>query len=84
MLSYDNFKMLIGTMIIIGFFATLAALFFVPIPVGNKMAVDIILGVLGTLTVSISQYLFGSSRGSKEKDAVIAKLKAEQEIEPHV
>lgn len=75
MANYDIFKMVIGTLIIIGFFATLAALFFVPIPIENKMAVDIVLGVLGTLTVSIVQYLFGSSRGSKEKDAIIAQIR---------
>lgn len=71
--GYDYFKMVIGTLIIMGFLGTLSALFVIPIPIENKMAVDIILGTLGTLTVGIVQYLFGSSRGSKEKDAALIK-----------
>lgn len=75
MAQYDIFKMVIGIIIVGGFMTTLGVMFWVPIPIENKMAVDIVLGALATMTVSIVSYLFGSSRGSKEKDAIIAQLK---------
>lgn len=71
---YNYFKMTIGVLIVMGFLITLGALFMVEIPTGNKMAVDIVLGTLGTLTVGICNYLYGTSRSSTKKNETIEKL----------
>lgn len=76
------FKVSVGVLIVVGFLITLAAMFFIPIPVANKMAVDIVLGTLGTMTVSIVQFLFGSSQGSKEKNKLLASAIANNSNNP--
>lgn len=77
--AYDIFKFAIGTIIVLGFLAHLAALFFVAIPTGNVEIIYISVGSLGTMTVSIVSYLFGSSLGSKTKDETIAKLQPQNQ-----
>lgn len=48
------------------------ALIYVDIPDGNKEALYIVLGTVGTSFVQIVSYYFGSSSGSKQKSDMIA------------
>jgi hypothetical protein len=54
-----------------GFFSLLGTLAFVPVPVANAAAVNILLGTLGTAWIAAISYFFGSSSGSKTKDAML-------------
>lgn len=77
--AYDIFKFVIGTIIVLGFLAHLAALFVFAIPAGNVEIIYISVGALGTMTGAIVSYLFGSSLGSKTKDETIAKLQPQSQ-----
>ena len=45
------------------------------IPEANKSAFDILLGMLGGNMLTVMTYYFGSSRGRRAKDEVIARQK---------
>lgn len=54
-----------------GFFAVLAAMFFVEIPEGSpRDALLILLGTLAGVVTQLFDFEFGSSKGSKEKDKI--------------
>jgi len=56
-------------------FGYIAGVTFLDIPPANQRVVDTILGfVLGTALASILAFFFGSSKGSKDKDAAMASL----------
>jgi hypothetical protein len=59
----------IGCAIITGFFGVLAGMFFLP-GVENR-ALDIMLGSLGTMSMSVVSFYFGSSKGSQDKNHII-------------
>jgi hypothetical protein len=54
-----------------GFFALLGLLAFRGVPEANASAVNILLGALGTAWITAMTYYFGSSSGSKTKDAML-------------
>jgi hypothetical protein len=56
-----------------GFFGILICMIFVTLPAASEAPLQIMLGVLGTLVVGISNFYFGSSQGSKDKTAMMAK-----------
>ena len=58
---------------LIGFFGILTALATVEMPDGSADALKIMLGSLGTLVSLIGNFYFGSSAGSREKTAHMAK-----------
>ncbi|TMV09838.1 hypothetical protein FGK63_01850 [Ruegeria sediminis] len=66
---------LLGLLIIAGFFGVLAAIFYFGLPETGGEVLLIMVGALGTMTTQISNYFFGSSAGSKEKQQIIASLK---------
>lgn len=55
-----------------GFFGILTAMIFIAIPPISEAPVNIMLGVLGTLVVGISNFYFGSSKGSADKTQIMA------------
>lgn len=59
--------------ITVGFFGTLIALMFAPIPEGSKEVMYVMLGSLGTAWAAVNAYYFGSTRGSAMKTELIAK-----------
>lgn len=69
---------ILGLAIIIGFFGTLAYIFRFGMPTTGTEVLLIMMGALGGMTAQVGNYFFGSSTGSKNKDAVIAQLKAAQ------
>lgn len=60
--------------ITIGFFLLLVLLAFRDIPSSNKDVLMAMVGVLGTAWVGVTTYYFGTSSGSKAKDAVIGRI----------
>lgn len=70
----DRTPAIIGVYSFIGFFGILAALMFIEIPDRSLTPLNIMLGSLGTILASIVAYYFGSSKGSAEKNATIAKM----------
>lgn len=71
----DRTPMILGTVILGGFFGVLALLFFQGLPdAGGEIVVGVI-GILGGLCAQVGNYFFGSSAGSKSKNAIIAGLK---------
>ena len=63
----------IATVIFLGFFGTGYALIFKEIPAGSRDPLMLMLGVLGTIVVQVVNFWFGSSKGSKEKTALMGK-----------
>ena len=55
-----------------GFFGILICMIFVTLPAASEAPLQIMLGVLGTLVVGISNFYFGSSQGSKDKTALLS------------
>jgi hypothetical protein len=66
---------ILGLAIIIGFFGVLAYIFRFGLPDQGSEVLLIMVGALGTMTSQVGNFFFGSSAGSKTKDAVIAELK---------
>ena len=65
----DRTPMLLGTAVIAGFFASLGLMLYRELPQGAEPAFAIMLGALSTMTGAVVNYYFGSSAGSKAKDA---------------
>jgi len=70
----DYVPSLLGLGVTIGFFTLLWFLCHKTIPESNQRIFDIMLGSLGTAWLSIVAYYFGSSAGSAEKTALLAKM----------
>lgn len=68
----DLFQYALAALIVGGFFLVLGGLLFVIVPSGNEKALDITLGALVAGFSGVLGYFFGSSKGSSEKDAIIA------------
>lgn len=69
----SNMPALVAMLALAGFFGILSALIFVELPTGAQAPLNIMLGVLGTLVVGVSNFYFGSSAGSKAKTELMAK-----------
>jgi hypothetical protein len=65
----------LGLAIIVGFFGVLAWIFRFGLPDNGSEVLLIMVGALGAMTTQVGNYFFGSSTGSKNKDAIIAGLK---------
>jgi len=70
----DIVPSLLGLGITLGFFMLLWFLCHHTLPDTNERIFDIMLGSLGTAWLSIVAYYFGSSAGSAEKTALMAKM----------
>jgi len=75
---------LLALAVTVGFFLLLWFLCHSTIPESNQRILDIMLGSLGTAWLSIVAYYFGSSAGSTEKTALMAKMQESAVAsEPH-
>lgn len=63
----------IAALIVLGFFASLSAMLFLPIPESVKGMLQPMVSILSALVVGVGHYYFGSSSGSKDKTAAMAK-----------
>ena len=68
----DRTPAALGALIIVGFFAVLAAMVSRRLPAGAETEFSIMLGALATMTAAVVNYYFGSSAGSKDKTRLIA------------
>ncbi len=68
----DIFQYCLGGIIVLCFFGILYVLIFIELPPSNRDAMNIMLGITGTLTAGVGNYFFGSSKGSSEKNDIIA------------
>lgn len=55
-----------------GFLVNIGLLYFVTVPVSTEKALWLMLGVLGAIVKDIYHFEYGSSRGSRNKDVVLA------------
>lgn len=69
---------LLGLAIIVGFFGVLSYIFRFGMPSEGGDVLLIMVGALGAMTSQVGNYFFGSSAGSKTKEAIIADLKGER------
>jgi hypothetical protein len=67
------FMYVLATVVVVGFFGIVGALFMKAVPEGSKAIVHILFGSLSAAFGSIMQYFFGSSKGSSEKTAMMMK-----------
>lgn len=65
--TQDNAPKILASVIVLGFFSTLATIAFVDIPDGAEQPVSILLGALTAMITQVGNYYFGSSAGSKQK-----------------
>ena len=68
----DGAPLIIGSVVLTGFFGTLAALVLLPVPVETENLVYALLGGLVVMAKDVISYYFGSSAGSKRKTEAIA------------
>lgn len=58
----------------LGFFAVLGCLMFFEVPPGSGAVLNVMLGALGTLLAQVAHFYFGSSDGSKRKQASLDRM----------
>ena len=66
---------LLGGLIVIGFFATIGCLFSIELIAFNKELIIYTVGGLQSAFLTIVAYLYGSSKGSSDKNKIIEKTK---------
>ena len=67
----DKMPSALAIMLILLFAGALVLLFFVAIPESNKSTIYVMIGSLGTLTITACQYFHGTSRSSAQKNAAL-------------
>ncbi len=70
----DPMPAVIALAALAGFFGILGAMVFVVLPPGAAAPLNVMLGTLGGLVLSIGNYYFGSSRGSAEKTEMLKRM----------
>jgi len=60
--------------IAVSFFIVLFVMFRIPVPEANRDAVHILLGMLEGALLTVLNFEFGSSRSSRDKDAVLGRV----------
>lgn len=68
----DKFQYALGALIVLGFFLLLGGLLFFSVPVQNANAFNIMLGILSGGVGTVIGYFYGSSKGSSEKNDILA------------
>ena len=70
----EFFQYILGTIIIVGFFALLIILVFSQVPEPNKDLLNLVVGALIGSFGTVVTYNFGSSVGSAKKDETISQI----------
>ncbi len=73
----DIFQYALAAVMVIGYFVILGMLVFNSLPIENKDAVNILLGILSMALGTVVGYFFGSSKGSSEKNDMLSVKKDE-------
>lgn len=69
----SNVPAFLSASITIGFFGVLYTMIYKGVPVGDRDALLVMLGSLGTAWTGVVSYWFGSSQGSKDKTEIMGK-----------
>lgn len=69
----ERFMYILGGFVVGCGFGVVALLVFNPVPIENKDIVNIALGTLLGMSVSVVNYFFGSSKGSSDKNEMFKK-----------
>lgn len=75
----DNTPKILAYAITLGFFGVLVFMMLAEVPQGSRDVLNIMLGSLATAWISITGYYFGSTSGSAQKTALLAKAPAIKE-----
>ena len=70
----DKVPLVLALIVTLGFFGILLLVMLGHVEETETQIMDIMIGSLGTAWVSIISYYFGSSKGSKEKDAQLSQI----------
>jgi hypothetical protein len=70
----DNAPLVLMLLVTCGFFGDVAVMLFHEIPPGNLNVANTLTGSIATAWVTAMSYWFGSTAGSKTKDATISQL----------
>ena len=73
MKTHDLYMLILGGMIVLGFFGLLITMLNVKTPIVNVDLLNIAMGGLLTAFMTIVNYFFGSSHGSKVKTEMMEK-----------
>jgi hypothetical protein len=65
----EIYQYILGALMVLCFFGIIAILIFVQ-PAGSDVLYTLC-GVLGTITVGVANYFFGSSKGSSDKNKML-------------
>jgi len=68
----DYTTSILAFLIVLGFFGMLCAIWYLHINPDMERIADIMIGALGAQFAAVCNYYFGSSKGSRDKDAMIA------------
>lgn len=74
MVTHDWVPGLLAVVFVSGFFARVWVILRYTIPAENRDAVNLLLGALVGAVTTILSFYFGSSRGSREKDAILGRV----------
>jgi amino acid transporter len=69
----DYFQIVLGVLVITGFFLLLIILVLSAIPKENEGLLNLVIGALIGSFVTVVNYFFGSSKGSAEKTELLSK-----------
>lgn len=72
--TQDKTPMILAGVVCVGFFGTLIGLMLYGLPQKGQDALLIMLGALGSAFTAIVSYYFGSSSGSRAKEAIIEQM----------
>ena len=68
-MTKDKALYLLAGIIVGGFLGCIVALLLFKVPAENKEIVYVLVGILGASFTTVKDFFFGSSQGSKDKDA---------------
>ena len=74
MKAKDLAQLILGSLIVVGFFGLLVCLLFVKLPTENKDIMNIVVGGLIGSFATIVGYYFGSSSSAAKKDETIGNM----------
>lgn len=67
----DYTPAILGGLVIAGFFGVLAALMFLEVPANGERVLNVMIGALGSMSVQVMNFFFGSSAGSSRKNDIL-------------
>lgn len=67
----SKYPPILTTILLVGFFASLAGLMFIQIPKANEAVIYVMVGTLGTMAIAAVQFWVGTTKGSSDKNNML-------------